>query len=123
MPDNGNFYEFYQKTIARFYRKELREIEEETRDLLTFKYYYAMKRTLKITGLITVILVILGSIFKIQHLPGAGVLMVTAFSFFSLVFVPLNIVMKFRDDKKMYNRLVITFGLLLTLTGTFGMLM
>lgn len=123
MPDNGNFYEFYRNTIARFYQKELREIEEETRKLVTFKYYYAMKRTLKITGFITVLLVIIGSIFKVQHLPGAGALIVAGFSFFSLVFVPLNIVMKFRDDKEKYNRFIISFGLLLTLTGTFGMLM
>ena len=51
MDSDMNFNEFYRNTIARFYKKELGEIEEETQVLLTFKNYYAMKRTLKISGI------------------------------------------------------------------------
>lgn len=122
MPQGKDFYEFYKDTIARFYRKELREIEDETRELTTFKYYYAMKRTLKITGLISVLLIAIGSILKWQHLPGAGIMLFSGFIIFTLLFIPLNIIMKFRDDKEKYNRIVMTLGLSLTLTGTMGML-
>ncbi|MEZ4924258.1 MAG: hypothetical protein R2780_13885 [Crocinitomicaceae bacterium] len=122
MPVGGNFYEFYKNTIARFYEKELREIEEETRQLITFKYYYAMKRTLKIAGIVSVVLILMGSILKAQHLPGAGISLVAGFSFFSLIFIPLLIITKFRDDKAKKNRLVVTLGMLLTLTGTLGLM-
>lgn len=122
MPAGANFYEFYKNTIARFYKKELKEIEDETQELITFKYYYAMKRTLKISGLISVFLILIGLILKVQHLPGAGISLVAGFTFFSLVFIPLLIITKFRDDKAKKNRLVVTLGMILTLTATLGML-
>lgn len=122
MPVGTNFIEFYKNTIARFYRNELREIEEETEQLITFKYYRAMRRTLKITGGITVVLCLLGSLFKLQHWPGAGVLLLLALGFFGLVFIPLNIVMKFRDETEPTNRFIITFGFILGSIITIGFL-
>lgn len=123
MKDDEDFHEFYRNTIARFYKSDLAEIEEETRQLITFKYYYAMKRTLKIVGIVSVVLIIAGSILKSQHLPGAGITMVSGFVFFSLLFIPLLIIMKFRDDKATKNRIVVTLGMILTLTGTLGLMM
>ena len=122
MPAGENFYEFYKNTIARFYKKELREIEDETRELITFKYYYAMKRTLKITGAITIVLCLLGALFKFQHWPGAGILLLSSLAFFALVFIPLNIIMKFRDEKDKINKLLATFGFVLGMGITIGML-
>ena len=120
--DGKDFFKFYESTIARFYKKELSEIERETDNLLTFKYYYAMKRTLKITGLISVILIVLGAIFKVMHWPGAGMMYVSGFVIFCLLFIPLNIVLQYRDDKKKTDKLVMTLGLLLTISGSFGFL-
>lgn len=122
MPVGTNFVEFYKNTIARFYRNELREIEEETKQLITFKYYRAMRRTLKITGGITVALCLLGTLFKFQHWPGAGVLLLLSLGFFGLVFIPLNIVMKFRDETEPTNRFIITFGFILGSIITIGFL-
>lgn len=117
-----DFYKLYEDTIARFYKKELSEIERETENLLTFKYYYAMKRTLKITGLISVILIVLGAIFKVMHWPGANVMYVSGFVIFCLLFIPLNIVLQYRDDKKKTDKLVMILGLLLVIAGSFGLL-
>lgn len=122
MPEKMDFYEFYRNTIARFYHKELCEIEDETRELTTFKYYYAMKRTLKITGTVTIILCLIGSIFKFLHLPGAGIMLVLSLGFFGLIFIPLNIILKFRDEKEQMNRLISTFGLILGMLISFGLL-
>ena len=117
-----DFKKFYENTIARFYKKELSEIERETENLLTFKYYYAMKRTLKITGLISVVLIVIGAIFKTMHWPGAGMMYVSGFVIFSLLFIPLNIVLQTRDDKNKIDKLVMILGLLLTITGSIGLL-
>jgi hypothetical protein len=122
MPAGQDFFEFYRNTIARFYKDELREIEEETRELITFKYFYAMKRTLKITGAVTIILCLLGSLFKFMHWPGAGIMLVLSLGFFALVFIPLNIIMKFKDEKEKTNKLLITFGFILGMSMTMGML-
>ena len=117
-----NFYEFYRNTISQFYKDNLGEIEEETQLLLTFKYYHAMKRTVKISGITSILLFVIGSILKSNHLPGAGVAIVIGLAFFSLVFIPLNIVLKFKDDKDAKNRLIMTFGLILGSLTSIGIL-
>lgn len=122
MDQGMNFNEFYRDTIARFYKKELGEIEEETQTLLTFKNYYAMKRTLKISGITSIILIMIGVIFKSMHWPGAGFAVVLGLTFFSLIFIPLNIVLKFKDDKEKNNRLIMTIGMLTASTATIGVL-
>lgn len=122
MSSELNFNEFYESTIARFYKKELGEIEEETQILLTFKNFYAMKRTLKIAGITSIILILLGVIFKSMHWPGAGVMVVLGLAFFSLIFIPLNIVLKFKDDKARGNQLIMTIGMLTASAATIGVL-
>ena len=37
LEENGDFEQFYFSTIKKFYKNELREIEEETISLLNFK--------------------------------------------------------------------------------------
>jgi len=121
--DHGmNFNEFYRDTIARFYRKELGEIEEETQILLTFKNYYAMKRTLKISGITSIIFILICVIFKTMHWPGAGFAVVFGLTFFSLIFIPLNIVLKYKDNKEKSNRLIMTVGMLTASAATIGVL-
>ncbi len=122
MSDEMNFNEFYRNTIARFYRKELGEIEEETQQLLTFKHYYAMKKTVKISGITAIILILLGIILKALHLPGAGLGIVLGLGFFSLIFIPLNVVLKFKDNKEKSNPLIMTIGMLTASTATIGVL-
>lgn len=122
MDNEMNFNEFYKNTIARFYKKELGEIEEETQNLLTFKNYYIMKRTLKISGITSIILIMLGVILKSMHWPGAGLAVVLGLTFFSLIFIPLNIVLKFKDDAEKSNRLIMTVGMLTASAATIGVL-
>lgn len=122
MPEDANFKEFYENTIAKFYKNELSEIEYETRELITFKYFYAMKRTLKISGIIAIILIMIGVTFKSMHWPGAGVAIVLGLAFFSLIFIPLNIVMKFKDDKLKSNRLIMTVGMITAAAACIGVL-
>ena len=66
MRSDQNFEEFYRSIIPRFFKRELREIQEETDLLLTFKNYYTMKKVMIISGTISAIAVVFGSIFKIQ---------------------------------------------------------
>jgi hypothetical protein len=122
MNEGSNFKEFYRNTITKFYKKELSEIEEETQILLTFKNYHAMKRTLKISGITSIILMIIGITFKALHLKGAGISIVLGLVFFSLIFIPLNIILKFKDDKKLSNRATMTIGFLAASAASIGVL-
>ena len=71
LPDK-NFDEFYRSIIPRFYKRELKEIQEETDLLLTFKNYYAMKKVMLRSGMFSAITFTIGATLKIMHWPGAS---------------------------------------------------
>lgn len=120
MAEGEDFYKFYGRIMPRFFSKELKEIEEETNNLLTFKNYYAMKNTVKISGTISAILIIIGAIFKTMHWPGAGMMVVLGGLFFSLIFLPLMIVLKFKDDESKTDKWVFAFGFLMAMGAATG---
>ena len=122
MNEQANFFEFYLEVRVRFYQKNLSEIQEERDKLFTFKEYYVMKNTLKFTGLTSAFLTITGAVLKILHLPGAGVTIVLGGLLFSLIFLPLMIALKFRDEEKQTDKWVLSFGLLLAMGITTGMI-
>jgi hypothetical protein len=56
MAPEQDFVHFYKKVMPRFFKRDLREIQEETNLLLTFKHYYAMKKVMLISGTFTAFL-------------------------------------------------------------------
>ncbi len=104
----NNFEEFYRSILPRFYKRSLREIEEETHLLLTFKNYYAMKKIMIISGTFSAFTVLIGSLFKVMHWPGAAMLFVLAIALFSLVFLPILSVIRIKEQKKTKDKIVIT---------------
>lgn len=120
--EGEDFYSFYRQVLPRFFKKELREIELETQNLLTFKNYYAMKNTLKISGIASAILTILGATLKVLHYPGAGIAIQLGGILFCLVFLPLMIVLKFKDEEKQVDKFVLSFGFLIAIVAFIGVL-
>ena len=114
LKENDDFERFYHKTIRQFYKNELREIEVETINLLTFKNYYAMKKAMVMSGAMSVIAFILGSTFKIMYWPGAAVLFLLGIVLFSFIFLPLVCVLKVRETNATRNKLLLLVG---TITG------
>lgn len=114
LEEGGDFERFYASTIQTFYTKELKEIEEETLHLLTFKNYYTMRKIMIITGAVSVAAFIAGSVFKKMFWPGASALLLLAIVSFSFVFLPLFCIIKTREIKTMAGKLVTFAG---TLTG------
>ena len=121
-PD-GDFESFYRKTIPRFFNKELSEIEEETILLLTFKHYYAMKKTMIVTGAVSTAFFITGSLFKIMHWPGASALLVLAIFTISFVFFPLLFVLKTKEAGSGRDKIILivgtVFGIIISMSTLF----
>jgi len=109
---NGNFEEFYFQTIRRFYKNELKEIEEETLFLLTHKNYYAMKKIMLTSGAFSTIVLSAGILFKFMHWPGAGVLIVAGIVLFSLLFLPLLFTLKVREKQEIRDKFILTAGVI-----------
>lgn len=97
LKETDDFEDFYRKTAKRFYTNSMREIEEETINLLTFKNYYAMKKVMINSGAFSVAAFIMGSWFKAMYWPGASVLLTLGIGIFSLVFLPLMFVLKSKE--------------------------
>lgn len=110
LEENGDFENFYQKTIRTFYKDALWEIEEETLLLLTFKNYYAMKKTMIISGIIAATSFVIGSFFKIMHWPGTHVLIFFSMLVSSLVFLPLFFLFKTKQATDRKNKIIIAIG-------------
>lgn len=104
----NNFETFYRSILPRFYKRSLREIEEETHLLLTFKNYYAMKKIMFMSGAFSAFTVLIGSLFKIMHWPGAALLFVIAIALFSFVFLPILSVIRIKEQTLTKDKIVIT---------------
>jgi len=122
MSETDNFDQFFQGLLPRFFNDNLREIQEETELLLTFKHFYAMKKTVNISGLLAAVLTLMGSVLKVFHLPGASACFVLGVTFFSLIFLPLMIALKFRDEGTKTDKLVLSFGFLVGIVTSLGFL-
>jgi hypothetical protein len=120
---DGDFERLYQQTIQKFYKKELKEIEDETIKLLTFKNYYGMKRSMIISGTFSAIAFFIGSFFKVMHWPGAGVMLVSGMVVFSLVFLPLVFALKTKEAGTARNKILLAIvtvvGMLYVLSAMF----
>ncbi len=113
LKDGDDFESFYQKTIKQFFKHELWEIEEETITLLTFKNYYAMKKTMIVSGATAVGLLLMGSFLKIMHWPGAGMCLVLGISLISFLFLPLMLILKNREASTRRDKIIISMGTLI----------
>lgn len=111
---DGDFEGCYRKTISGFYKSDLKEIEVETINLLTFKNYYVMKRSMIVSGTLSVFLLLMGSFLKLMHWPGAGISLVLGVVLFSLVFLPILLALKAREAKGAAEKAILVIG---TLTG------
>ena len=110
LEENGDFEQFYFSTIKKFYKNELREIEEETISLLTFKNYYVMKKTMLVSGVVADSFLTLGIILKFLHMPGASLGIVLGIGLISFVFLPLLFLLKIREQKETKNKVLIGLG-------------
>lgn len=110
LEENGDFENFYQQTVQSFFKKELKEIEDETISLIIFKHYYPMKKAMIISGTVSAVLFSIGLIFKFLHWPGAAITLILGIGLLSLVFLPLMFILKIREKQKLKDKAIIGIG-------------
>jgi hypothetical protein len=81
------FDKAFEKVKSILGNKGLRKVQEDTLFLID-KKYRIMKKTMKIFGMVSMSLIALGAIFKIQHWPGAGIMLIVGFLLLITVFFP-----------------------------------
>jgi cation transport ATPase len=108
--DNGlDFAQSLTLSIQEFGLSSLSEIQEATLHLLTLKLT-KMKKVVGITGIVSAILVIAGVFFKINHLPGAGLLLLSGLTPISLLIFPAMAYFDTRKGKSSWQKVAAVSG-------------
>jgi hypothetical protein len=95
--DKGlSFEKAYEMVKKKIGFRGLQHVQEDTL-LLIDKNYLIMKNTMKTFGVIAPILLAFSAVFKIQHWPGASVLLTLGFFLLCFVFLPSAIYVSYRE--------------------------
>jgi len=121
MESGKSYTSALEESIASFGKKGIRQIQEETTFLLT-KNILAMRKTMHITGITAATLLLLGSIFKIQHWPGAAVMYILGAASLCLLFMPLFLAVRIREKAGKLNVISNTIGIVSGILLCFGIL-
>ncbi len=123
MKPDQNFEDFYLEIIPRFFKRKLGEIQEETDLLLTFKHYYAMKKIMLISGALAAIGIVVGSLFKAMHWPGATPAFSLSVFILSFIFLPVLFLLKSKEMKVKREKITLgiatLFGILVSVATLF----
>ena len=87
MEDGLTFLEAYSKVRLKISSRRIKEIQEETLFAIDTKYRF-MKKIMKISGVAGTILFGCAAMFKIQHWPGAGIMLTLGAVILTFVFMP-----------------------------------
>jgi hypothetical protein len=68
-----------------------------------------MKKLIYISGIVSAIILTIGTSFKIQHWPGAGILLFISIIFFTLFFVPAALLNNYKQEKRNFYLYICIF--------------
>lgn len=98
MQQGLNFENAFEKIKETLGNKGLKKIQEDTITLID-KKYRLMKNTMKIFGLVSLMMITVGALFKIQHWPRAGPLLVCGFIILTTIFMPSALWLMKKESK------------------------
>src|SRR5512133_2112213 len=70
-----------------------------------------MKQKLYISGLVNLFVILAGTVFKLNHFPGAGILLTIGIVSFVLIFIPLALISSYRNSENGSKLLYIFTGI------------
>ena len=101
---NSSFESAYSKIKSLVCPNGYREIQEETTYLLTLKFN-KMRKIMNVLGVIGSALLLVGSIFKLQHWPGAGASLVLGGAILALGYLPFMLSMSLKQTDKTIGKI------------------
>ena len=116
MEEGQEFLKAYEEVQQRLENNRIQEIQEETLLLINQKYRM-MKKFMYILGTIAPSLLIIGAIFKLQHWPGAAVMIVLGSFLLGAVYLPVFAMVSMRDTRKREKKVNKTLYVVGVITG------
>ncbi len=99
MDEGLEFIKALEKVRRGMGEGRIQQIQEETL-LLVNQKYSIMKKFMYILGMVAPAMLITGTIFKIQHWPGSGILLVISLFLLGAIYLPVFVMVKIRDTRK-----------------------
>ncbi len=116
MDEGIEFLKAYEEVKRRLEDNRIQEIQEETLLLINQKYRM-MKKFMYILGSIAPSLLIVGAVLKLQHWPGASVLIVLGSFLLGVVYLPVFAMVSIRDTRKREKRVNMPMYVVGVITG------
>jgi len=119
MTEGESFEAAFDQTLKLFGPGGLKQVQQQTFELLT-EMNTTMKKVTFSFGLTSTILLLAGTIFKLLHLPGAGIMVTLGAGLMSLIYLPLILVHKLKESPANERLMHISgfLGLCLTVIGS-----
>jgi hypothetical protein len=121
MEQGKNYSSALEESMSSFGNNGIRNIQEETTYLLT-KNILVMRKTMHIIGITSALLLLFGSIFKIQHWPGAGLMYVLGGAMLCFLFMPLFLTVRIKEKAGKLNTWTNVLGVVSGIGLCFGIL-
>ena len=121
MQNGLDFTEAYNRVKQRMGPGRIREIQEETLYAVDSKYR-KMKNTMKISGIAGTIMFGFATLFKIQHWPLAGPMMVLGAFILAFIFMPSTIVVLWKETHNSRKLFLFISGFVTGMLFIFGTL-
>jgi len=86
---NTDFDTAYNKSLLAFGENGLKNIQDQTIFLLILKRKIIMKKTMYLIGYIALFLSTTGLLFKLQHWPGAAIILTLGIALLNFGFLPM----------------------------------
>ncbi|MBL0013924.1 MAG: hypothetical protein IPP30_09390 [Flavobacterium sp.] len=122
LADGEDFETFYHQRIKQFYKKELKEIEEETIALLNFKHYYVMKKVMLLSGGVLTALLVISFLLRFLYLPGGSIAMLLGAVLLNFVFLPLLFTLKVKENKTLLENITSGIATLCAMLMNLGLI-
>jgi hypothetical protein len=116
-----NFSDAYRKVILKIGPRRIKEIQEETLYAVDSKYR-KMKNTMKISGIAGTIMFGFATLFKIQHWPMAGPMMVLGALILAFIFMPSALGVLWKETHNRNRLFLYISGFLTGMLFIFGTL-
>jgi hypothetical protein len=121
MQSGLNFSDAYRKVILKIGPRRIKEIQEETLNAVDSKYR-KMKNTMKISGIAGTIMFGFATLFKIQHWPLAGPMLVLGAFILAFIFMPSTIVVLWKETHSSKKLFLFISGFVTGMLFIFGTL-
>jgi hypothetical protein len=108
--ETKSFDEVFKEVMLEFSADELRMVQKETNRLITLLKLKTMNTTLRISGLVSAISILTGSIFKIMHWPGANILFVIGMFLMAVLFLPLFFALRYKQAENENKHLLLSIS-------------